>query len=65
MYIVMMIEKKRQVAIAVMDKATSKFSFFCKIYYISKILNDFGLNGILKVTYEFFIKIIPFLIILT
>ena len=35
------------------DQAGSNFSFICKKFYISKILNEIGLNGTLSPTYGF------------
>ena len=35
------------------DQAGSNFSFICKKFYISKVLNEIGLNGTLSPTYGF------------
>ena len=41
------------IVIVPIDKAASNFPFFCKKFYISKILSEIRLNGILNPTYGF------------
>ena len=43
-----------------MDKASNKFSFYCKKCYNQKIRNDTVFNVTPNVTYEFFSKSITF-----
>ena len=41
------------IVIVPIDKAASNFSFICKKFCISKILNEIGLYGTLNPTYRF------------
>ena len=45
-------ELRRHFVIVPIDKAANNFSFICKKYYVSRILQEVGLNGSPSTTYN-------------